>query len=116
MKTLAFLCLLSILFISPVQVFAHPGRTDRYGCHTCRTNCPSWGLSYGEYHCHRSKGVPQPLEPIKSTHGDNGTGHTSPAPEYKQPVKISEPNTESKQVEQKNQDGWFKRFLKIFSN
>lgn len=33
-------------------VFAHPGRTNRYGCHTCRTNCERWGLNYGEYHCH----------------------------------------------------------------
>lgn len=33
-------------------VSAHPGRTDSSGCHTCRTNCERWGLSYGEYHCH----------------------------------------------------------------
>jgi len=45
---------------------AHPGRTDRYGCHTCRTNCPRWGLSYGEYHCHRSKCRLQPKKQIKS--------------------------------------------------
>ena len=32
---------------------AHPGRTDRYGCHTCKTNCKNWGLRYGQYHCHR---------------------------------------------------------------
>jgi hypothetical protein len=44
---------------------AHPGRTDKYGCHTCRTNCPRWGLSYGEYHCHRLKGLPQPKNHIK---------------------------------------------------
>jgi len=30
----------------------HPGRTNRYGCHYCRTNCERWGLEYGEYHCH----------------------------------------------------------------
>jgi len=36
-------------------VSAHPGNTDSSGCHTCRTNCTSWGLSYGEYHCHNSK-------------------------------------------------------------
>jgi len=67
-------------------VFAHPGRTDSSGCHTCRTNCPSWGLSYGEYHCHRAKALPQPTEPIKSTFGPDGTGTTRPAPEYKQPA------------------------------
>ncbi|MFA7477780.1 MAG: DUF4214 domain-containing protein [Acidimicrobiia bacterium] len=31
---------------------AHPGRTDADGCHTCRTNCASWGLPTGDYHCH----------------------------------------------------------------
>lgn len=42
-------------FIGIYSVSAHPGNTDSSGCHTCRTNCPSWGLSYGEYHCHNSK-------------------------------------------------------------
>lgn len=37
------------------KALAHPGNTDRYGCHTCRTNCSKWGRSYGEYHCHNSK-------------------------------------------------------------
>ena len=45
---------------------AYPGRTDKYGCHTCRTNCPRWGLSYGKYHCHRSKGLPQPKKQVRS--------------------------------------------------
>lgn len=44
----------------PSVSLAHPGNTDSSGCHTCRTNCPSWGLSYGEYHCHNSR-VPQPV-------------------------------------------------------
>ncbi|MBU4338538.1 YHYH domain-containing protein [Patescibacteria group bacterium] len=66
---------------------AHPGRTDSSGCHTCRTNCSSWGLSSGEYHCHRAKTTaPQPKEPIKSKYGENGTGYTKPAPEYKSPA------------------------------
>ena len=68
--------------------FAHPGRTDSSGCHTCRTNCPQWGLSYGEYHCHRAKTTsPQPKEPIKSHLGDP-VGTTEPAPEYKLPSFI----------------------------
>jgi len=64
------------------QALAHPGNTDSSGCHTCRTNCSSWGLGYGEYHCHNAKQPSQPYEPIKSTWGDNGTGYTQPAPEY----------------------------------
>lgn len=34
--------------------WAHPGRTDARGCHTCRTNCAKWGLRTGEYHCHNA--------------------------------------------------------------
>jgi hypothetical protein len=73
--------LVIIIIVSfPIITTAHSGRTDSYGCHTCKTNCASWGLSYGEYHCHQSKGLPQPEEPIKS-HKD---GTTEPAPEYSQ--------------------------------
>lgn len=54
------------LFALPISLYAHPGRTDRYGCHTCKTNCPRWGLSYGEYVCHRSKGRPQPKPSTKN--------------------------------------------------
>ena len=35
---------------------AHPGRTDGRGGHTCRTNCPGWGLGWGEYHYHGGGG------------------------------------------------------------
>src|SRR5918992_1394381 len=37
---------------TPLPAHAHPGRTDSSGGHTCRTNCESWGLGYGEYHSH----------------------------------------------------------------
>jgi hypothetical protein len=51
-----FLPLATAAFLLSVNiVYAHPGNTDSAGCHTCRTNCPSWGLSYGEYHCHTPK-------------------------------------------------------------
>ena len=36
----------------PASTYAHPGRTDSSGAHTCRTNCASWGLGEGEYHHH----------------------------------------------------------------
>lgn len=45
---------LSMAFLAPNQAFAHPGDTDRNGCHTCRTNCYEWDLYYGQYHCHNS--------------------------------------------------------------
>lgn len=48
-----FLLILAPVFLLVASpVLAHPGRTDSAGCHTCRTNCPSWDLYYGEYHCH----------------------------------------------------------------
>ncbi|OGM91505.1 hypothetical protein A2755_00135 [Candidatus Wolfebacteria bacterium RIFCSPHIGHO2_01_FULL_48_22] len=74
--------ILATLGIVPFLVFAHPGRTDSYGCHTCRTNCPSWGLEYGEYHCHNAKALPQPKEPIRSHFREGGTGTTEPWPTY----------------------------------
>lgn len=49
-----------IIILTPFFVFAHPGNTDSSGCHTCRTNCTSWGLSYGEYHCHNTKSYSSP--------------------------------------------------------
>lgn len=41
-----------LIMVMPINIFAHPGRTDSSGCHYCRTNCSKWGLSNGEYHCH----------------------------------------------------------------
>lgn len=42
------------IFTNPARVSAHSGNTDAYGGHTCYTNCPSYGLYYGEYHYHNS--------------------------------------------------------------
>lgn len=52
-KKIKRLIMIMIVVLSPLYVEAHPGRTDSNGCHTCRTNCAKWGLSYGQYHCHR---------------------------------------------------------------
>lgn len=86
---------LALTLFTPNFTLAHPGRTDSSGCHTCRTNCSNWGLSSGEYHCHRAKATPQPKSPIKSTFGENGTGFTQPAPEYQNP-SISNTETSPK--------------------
>lgn len=87
-----FVSLVVVLGLAiPLFSSAHPGRTDASGCHTCRTNCANWGLATGEYHCHNAKAVPQPLPPVKSTYGENGTGYVSPAPEYAIPKTVSVP-------------------------
>ncbi len=52
---------------------AHPGRTNASGCHTCRTNCPKWGLKDGEYHCHGSRrpsASPRASSPVLSLPDD----------------------------------------------
>lgn len=51
-KKIKELIMIMIVALSPLYAKAHPGRTDSNGCHTCRTNCAKWGLSYGQYHCH----------------------------------------------------------------
>jgi hypothetical protein len=50
MRILILTFLILVLSISTSS--AHPGRTDSNGGHTCRTNCHSWGLEYGQYHFH----------------------------------------------------------------
>lgn len=94
MKKLTLILIIMALIV-PTISFAHPGRTDSSGCHTCRTNCASWGLDTGEYHCHRSKGVTQPTEPVRSIRNEGGVGKTVPAPEYKIPAKNSTETTNS---------------------
>lgn len=50
-KLIAIFLSLSLCFLS-ANALAHPGRTDKNGGHTCRTNCEKWGLRYGQYHYH----------------------------------------------------------------
>jgi hypothetical protein len=66
MKYFLQILLLTIILLAPSTINAHPGRTDSAGCHTCRTNCPSWGLQYDEYHCHNggSTGGSAPAETV----------------------------------------------------
>lgn len=119
-KTLILVIAVPALIL-PNDSFAHPGRTDAYGCHTCKINCADWGLSYGEYHCHQAKALPQPEEPVRSTRATSESpGYTTPAPEYKIP-KTEVQNLENKPAdsveaksEKKKKDSWLKRFFKLF--
>lgn len=111
-NSMLFISTLTIFLVAPIFAFAHPGRTDAYGCHTCRTNCPNWGLSYGEYHCHNVKALPQPEEPIKSKYGEGGTGYTVPAPEYKQPAVQAKPPVTKVESSSTSKDGIGKEQIK----
>ena len=51
-RNMKLLTIIAVIVLIPTKVLAHPCRLDSTGCHTCRTNCPSWGLEYEEYHCH----------------------------------------------------------------
>ncbi|QDX93721.1 YHYH domain-containing protein [Brevibacillus laterosporus] len=79
-KALLFLLFVTMLAIPFQQTSAHPGRTDKNGGHTCRTNCEKWGLSYGEYHYHNGGGSSpaKSASPAKSP-GKNSTPAAKPA-------------------------------------
>jgi len=47
----------------PFFAFAHPGKTDYEGGHTCWKNCSEWQLSRGEYHLHDKEGNTVFLDP-----------------------------------------------------
>jgi hypothetical protein len=84
--TLAFFVSSLLLFVYPVPIHAHPGRTDSSGGHTCRTNCASWGYGQGEYHYHGGNG---------SSGGASESTYTAPVVETyeQQPVVIMPTNT-----------------------
>ena len=50
-----YVILFVFVVIGIIEVSAHPGRTNRNGCHVCRTNCIYWGEVHGEKHCHNQK-------------------------------------------------------------
>lgn len=92
-RSLLLLTVIMNLLFSTIPVYAHPGRTDAYGCHSCKTNCTKWGLNTGEYHCHNAKALPQPEEPVKNHFSETG-GYTVPAPEYKKQIETQKPQVQ----------------------
>lgn len=89
MKKLINIALFLLFLFFPLITLSHPGNTASDGCHYCRTNCASWGVTSGARHCHNAKSLPQPSQPIKSTYGEGGTGYTQPAPEYEKPINTN---------------------------
>lgn len=62
--------LLLCLLLIPSLVFAHGGRTDKFGCHNDRKN--------GGYHCHNGGSVPK-TQSVRTS--DNATRTTSVKPQ-----------------------------------
>jgi len=54
-KILAITTLIIFFLTTGGVIFAHPGRTDKKGGHSCRTNCKKWGYRQGQYHFHSKK-------------------------------------------------------------
>lgn len=52
---------LAIFLFYPFKTSAHPGNTAADGCHYCRTNCDSWGVSWNVRHCHNGYIAPKPI-------------------------------------------------------
>ena len=44
------------VFLLPITVLGHPGKTDRHGGHKCLKGCEVWNLYYAEYHLHDKDG------------------------------------------------------------
>jgi len=88
MKILGVAFLLAI-FLIPVIIYAHPGRTDANDCHTCQTNCTEkYGIPYGFYHRHN------PIRPCFEENTQTTTESISkPAP---QNISIPAPKIEIK--------------------
>lgn len=80
---------LILTLLAPGVVWAHPGRTDSSGGHTCRTNCAKWSLGQEEYHKHNagggytnSKGQTFDKEgnPVGGSSADNAAPSPTPPP------------------------------------
>ena len=52
MKKLLAIIITSLFIATPA--FAHPGGLDKNGGHYCRTKCAKYGLTTGQYHCHKA--------------------------------------------------------------
>lgn len=70
----------------PPPALASPGGLDSAGCHTCRTNCASYGLATGTYHCHRSTAPPP------SGGSSSGGSGSSPPPVPSNPIPAPPPS------------------------
>ena len=75
-----------ILLLIITLAYSHSGRTDQYGCHTCRTNCEEkWGIPYGFYHRHN---------PVRPCFEEETKPVQSPTLPTTEPEQISEPSSE----------------------
>ena len=48
----SLIILIIAMLVSANSAYSHLGRTDKNGCHYCRTNCEKWGVPKNQKHCH----------------------------------------------------------------
>lgn len=93
-KIILVLTVISVFTMFASLAEAHPGRTDAYGGHTCRTNCAYWGYSTGEYHYHntyvapKSTTTPKPISKPTPTKKPTTVKKVTPTPTKKPPTNI----------------------------
>ncbi|GAA0368568.1 copper amine oxidase N-terminal domain-containing protein [Bacillus horti] len=89
MKKYLSILICAVLIISTSSVtFAHPGRTDANGGHTCRTNCEKWGLEYGEYHYHSGGGSGTRSNSTSSSSSSSSAGSSTTATTKSNPAPV----------------------------
>lgn len=88
--TLTLITVFAFLFVVS-QTHAHPGRTDSSDGHTCRSNCESWGLDYGEYHSHGGYEAPAIAEQNIKPTDEDWYAH----PEYEEYITPTDQATET---------------------
>ncbi|MCX6810076.1 MAG: thermonuclease family protein [Candidatus Berkelbacteria bacterium] len=89
--SLLFVVLFACVLFFSTTVYAHPGRTDANGCHTCKTNCTEkYGLQYGEYHCHNSGSTSSDSSGSGSSE-TKSTPKTTPKPSTPTPASTPTP-------------------------
>ncbi len=69
-------------------VWAHPGKTDKWGGHKCWKECGSWELEVGEYHLHDKDFNPLRVR-SRSVAKENPPAPASGEPEYAEDRKES---------------------------
>lgn len=106
MKKVFSLLLLMFFFISQQVVYAHPGRTDSSGGHTCRTNCEEWGLSYGEYHYHNGGSSSDSSSDNTGSSNDSWDNDCSDFSSYEEVVEYWNSKGYTKYYDPEKLDGW----------
>lgn len=111
-KKTKIIIIILIVSIITAAAYAHPGRTDSKGGHTCRTNCEKWGLTTGEYHYHNK--TPDQTTPVPTaTTSPTVTSNLTPTPTMPE-INSTPLNNQNTQIISSKQEeiSWFEKKIK----